>query len=240
MSNILFMQGGDCGVWGSRLCSWGLFLVIPALIWLYPGRTDLFLYPFSENGRICTTAGPRHIRVAGGTVPGPGSGVCGADRRVDGPLQGRVCLGRFGAAVQRAPSLHGVGPRLPARRWWVHKHTTTLLWMCPFPLKRLVLQVWSDGQNALKKQKQNIMDFHLTATICLLASTWHVKPPSYISIIYTTADRNAVTAISRLFTERCQNAEECRKPAQLLAWHTHTHAHGREEKISSKRQSRIT
>lgn len=57
-----------------------------------------------------------------------------------------------------------------------------------------------------------IMDFHPTATrhVCLIASTWHVKPPSYISIIYTTADRNAVTAVpgsSQSHTRMLRNAE---------------------------------
>lgn len=55
--------------------------------------------------------------MAGGGVPGAGSGVGGADWCVDGSLPWGIRLGWHGAGVQRAPSLHGVGASLPARRW---------------------------------------------------------------------------------------------------------------------------
>lgn len=72
---------------------------------------------FPENGRLCSTARSRHLWVAGGPIPGPGSSICRADWCVDGSVQWWVRLGRFRAAVQRASSVHGVGPSLPARRW---------------------------------------------------------------------------------------------------------------------------
>lgn len=72
--------------------------------------------PLAEDGRLPSACRPLHLFVAGGGVAAGGPDVGGADRRVDGPLPGRIRVGRLDAGVQPAPLVHGAGHGVPAGR----------------------------------------------------------------------------------------------------------------------------
>lgn len=76
----------------------------------------LFSLPLADDGRLPSACRPLHLRVAGGGVAARGLSVGGADWRVDGPLPGRIRVGRFGAGVQPASLVHGPGSGVPAGR----------------------------------------------------------------------------------------------------------------------------
>lgn len=232
MSNILYLHGADCGVWGSRLCSWGLFLVIPALIWLYPGRTDLLLY-CSKKMEDST---PRRGRVTFGWLVGL-SQVLGL---VSVVLTG-VWMGHYkgGFAWDGSAQQFNVHPLCMVlglvflQGDGESTNTQPPFYECVFFSPKVFGAAGVKWWPKCSKKKKTIMDLHLTPTrpVCLLASTWHVKPPSYISIIYTTADRNAVTAVSRLFTEmpECWGMQKTCPTFRLT--HTRTHTGGRKRSI---------